>query len=50
VSKRHNGGSNVLFADGHVVPKSFGELHGEMDAWTPLWIDRVLNRYWRPLY
>lgn len=50
VSKRHNGGSNVLFADGHVVPKSFGELHGKMDAWTPLWVDRVLNRYWRPLY
>jgi len=50
VSKRHNGGSDVLFADGHVVPKSFGELHGEMDAWTPLWVDRVFNRYWRPLY
>jgi prepilin-type processing-associated H-X9-DG protein len=47
VSKRHNGGSNVLFADGHVVPMSYKKLHcPDMAEVTPIWRDRV-SYYWQ---
>jgi prepilin-type N-terminal cleavage/methylation domain-containing protein/prepilin-type processing-associated H-X9-DG protein len=47
VSDRHNGGSNVLFADGHVVPKSYKDLHcPDMAEGTPIWRNRV-SYYWQ---
>lgn len=52
VSKRHlvndpEGGPNVLFADGHVTPESFRELHGlDYVPWTSEWNSRCRYRYW----
>lgn len=52
LSKRHitkepDGGPNVLFADGHVTPESFRELHGlDYTPWTPDWNSKCRYRYW----